>query len=136
MRSSPATVSINPLGAPASAPCALGPLFPEMPRQLRKRDGVTLVSQGALARWRCCQFGCGKVFGLENRFAAAHIRRMEQQHAILLEVTVAGRDETWEWQVRAGDKLLVSGTEATRLAARLAGNDARFLILAGGWVGK
>jgi hypothetical protein len=45
----------------------------------------------------------------------------------LFVVTVAGRDDTWEWQVRAGDRLLISGTEATRLAARLAGNDARFL---------
>jgi hypothetical protein len=55
---------------------------------------------------------------------------MEQEHAAtLLEVTIAGNDDAWEWQVRAGDKLLVSGTENTRLAARLAGNDARFLIL-------
>jgi hypothetical protein len=61
---------------------------------------------------------------------------MGQNHAILLEVTVAGRDDTWEWQVRAGDKLLVSGTETTRLPARLVGNDARFLILASGWDGK
>jgi hypothetical protein len=58
---------------------------------------------------------------------------MEPGHAILLEVTVAGRDDTWEWQARAGDKLLVRGAETTRLAARLAGNDARFLILASGW---
>jgi hypothetical protein len=61
---------------------------------------------------------------------------MEQKHAILLEVTVAGRDGTWEWRVCAGDRVLVSGTEATRLAARLAGNDARFLLLASGWDGK
>jgi hypothetical protein len=77
-----------------------------------------------------------KFSGLENRLTGAHIRRMEQKHAILLEVTVAGRDDIWEWQVRAGDKLLVSGTEVSRLAARLAGNDARFLVLAGGWDGK
>jgi hypothetical protein len=59
---------------------------------------------------------------------------MEEGYSFtLLEVIVAGGDDAWEWQVRAGDKLLVSGTEATRLAARLAGNDARFLILASGW---
>jgi hypothetical protein len=58
---------------------------------------------------------------------------MEQERPFtLLEVTIAGRDDAWEWQVRAGDRLLVSGTEATRLAARLAGNDARFLILSKG----
>jgi hypothetical protein len=69
------------------------------------------------------------ISGLENRLAPAHIQGMEQNHAILLEVTVAGSDDAWKWQVRAGDKFLVSGTETTRLAARLAGNDARFLIL-------
>jgi hypothetical protein len=74
--------------------------------------------------------------GLENGLGAAHIPGMEHKHAILLDVTVAGSDDAWEWQVRADDKLLVSGTEATRLAARLAGNDARFLILASGWDGK
>lgn len=134
MRSSPATVSINPPSVPASAPCAPGPFSGNAPsiQEAGRRDPAKARQQGGC----CSQFGCGKVFGLENRFAAAHIWRMEQQHAILLEVTVAGRDETWEWQVRAGDKLLVCGTEATRLAARLAGNDARFLILAGGWDGK
>jgi hypothetical protein len=54
----------------------------------------------------------------------------------LLEVSVIARNGAWEWQVHVGDKLLVSGSEATRIAARFAGNDARFLILASGWDGR
>jgi hypothetical protein len=51
----------------------------------------------------------------------------------LLEVDVVQRDvASWEWRVRSGDDVHVCGFEQTQLAARFAGNDARFLILASG----
>jgi hypothetical protein len=52
----------------------------------------------------------------------------------LLEVVVINRSpQSFEWQVRAGDEVLVVGFESTLVAARFAGNDARFLMLAKGW---
>jgi len=51
----------------------------------------------------------------------------------LLEVVVIKRGpNSWEWQVWAGDEILVGGFESTLIAARVAGNDARFLSLAKG----
>ena len=50
----------------------------------------------------------------------------------LLEVVVVNRSpQSWEWQVWSGDEILVVGFESTRIAAQFAGNDARFLSLAG-----
>jgi hypothetical protein len=50
----------------------------------------------------------------------------------LLEVVVINRSpQSWEWQVWSGDEILVVGFESTRIAAQFAGNDARFLSLAG-----
>jgi hypothetical protein len=58
---------------------------------------------------------------------------MDEKHSVkLLEVAVVDRNGFCEWQVRAGDELLESGSEATRIAARFAGNDARSLILSSG----
>lgn len=56
----------------------------------------------------------------------------------LLEVAILDRTGdrkgfSWEWQIRAGDKLIVCGYEATRSGASFAGNDALFLLLASGW---
>jgi hypothetical protein len=71
---------------------------------------------------------------LENAAGAAHIRQMTQDtRSKLLEVVVINRSpNSWEWQVWAGDEILVAGFESTLIAARLAGNDARFLSLAEG----
>jgi hypothetical protein len=72
--------------------------------------------------------------GLENAAGAAHIPQMTQNtRSKLLEVVVVNRSSnSWEWQVWAGDEILVAGFESTLIAARLAGNDARFLSLAEG----
>jgi hypothetical protein len=52
----------------------------------------------------------------------------------LLEVIITNPEEQcWEWKVVAGAEILVVGFEATRLAARAAGNDALFLTLCFGW---
>jgi len=74
-------------------------------------------------------------FRVENRSSAAHISQMTQDaRTPLLEVVVMKRTpHSWEWQVRAGDEILVVGFESTLIAARFAGNDARFLSLAKGW---
>ena len=71
---------------------------------------------------------------LENAATAAHIHQMTQDtRSKLLEVVVINRSpNSWEWQVWAGDDILVAGFESTLIAARLAGNDARFLSLAKG----
>jgi hypothetical protein len=51
----------------------------------------------------------------------------------LLEVIVTNPGEQcWEWKVVAGEDILVVGF-ATRLAARVAGNDPLFLTLSLGW---
>ena len=51
----------------------------------------------------------------------------------LLEVVVINRGrQSWEWQVLAGDQVLVVGSETTRIAAQFAGNDAMFLALVAG----
>jgi hypothetical protein len=53
--------------------------------------------------------------------------------ALLLEVDVVQRDiSSWEWRVYSGDKVHACGFAETLLAARFAGNDARFLIFASG----
>jgi hypothetical protein len=59
---------------------------------------------------------------------------MEKYHpAKFLEVTIHGRSpDSWEWQVRAGDRLIVSGLEDSRFAAKFAGDDAMLLLLASG----
>jgi hypothetical protein len=52
---------------------------------------------------------------------------------LLLEVDVVQVDiSSWEWRVYSGDKVHVCGFAETQLAARFAGNDARFLIFASG----
>jgi hypothetical protein len=57
----------------------------------------------------------------------------EMSHTRLLEVDVVQLDAaSWEWRVYSGDDVHVCGFEQTLLAARFAGNDARFLILASG----
>jgi hypothetical protein len=57
----------------------------------------------------------------------------EISHSPLLEVDVVQQDvASWEWRVYSGDDVHVCGFEKTKLAARFAGNDARFLILASG----
>jgi hypothetical protein len=48
----------------------------------------------------------------------------------LLEVTVVGRDDSWEWQVESQGAVLVSGTGRTRSLATFLGNDARLRLLA------
>lgn len=74
-------------------------------------------------------------FELENGPPGAHIPGMAQTASPkLLEVTVIGRNShSWEWQVHAGNEIVVLGYENTRLGARFAGNDAMFLMLASGW---
>jgi hypothetical protein len=58
---------------------------------------------------------------------------MALSHTPLLEVDVVQRGvASWEWKVYSGDNVHVCGFEQTGLAARFAGNDARFLILASG----
>jgi hypothetical protein len=71
---------------------------------------------------------------MENAAGAAHISPMtEDTRSKLLEVVVINRSpNSWEWQVWAGDEILVAGFESTFIAARLAGNDARLLSLAEG----
>lgn len=71
---------------------------------------------------------------LENAAGAAHIPQMTQDtHSKLLEVVVINRSSnSWEWQVWSGDEILVAGFESTLIAARIAGNDARFLSLSEG----
>ena len=70
---------------------------------------------------------------LEKRAGAAHIPFMTQEtRTALLEVIVINRSpQSWGWQLWAGDQILVVGFESTRSAAQFAGNDARFLSLAG-----
>ncbi len=54
--------------------------------------------------------------------------------ANLLEVVVTQRTKNcWEWHVTAGDEVFIFGLEKTQLAARYAGNDAMFQIMASGW---
>jgi hypothetical protein len=51
----------------------------------------------------------------------------------LLEVDVIQRGiASWEWSVRSGEDVQVCGFEQTMPAARFAGNDALFLMLASG----
>jgi hypothetical protein len=53
--------------------------------------------------------------------------------SLLLEVDIVPRDITsWEWSVSAGDNVHAGGFAETRLAARFAGNEARFRILGSG----
>jgi hypothetical protein len=53
----------------------------------------------------------------------------------LLEVFVEELNESWRWSVHFGQHILGSGVEKTSIAARFAGNDALFKILASpsGW---
>jgi hypothetical protein len=44
------------------------------------------------------------------------------------------RPAFWEWRVNCGPELLLCGFESSRIAARFAGNDAVFLLLASGWM--
>jgi len=66
---------------------------------------------------------------------AAHIAKMaEKSRTKLLEVSVVERGPlSWEWRVHTGDDVLVCGFESSRLAARVAGYDTIFSMLAGGW---
>jgi hypothetical protein len=58
----------------------------------------------------------------------------ESRTSKLLEVAVSNPSEnSWEWKVVAREEIVVIGYEPTRLAARVAGNDALFHILALGW---
>jgi hypothetical protein len=57
---------------------------------------------------------------------------MTQSSRNVLEVLVTQRDGSWEWQVRSGDTVLVSGSERNRIDARQAGADARLRFLASG----
>ena len=58
----------------------------------------------------------------------------QESRTKLLEVAVSNPSEhSWEWKVVAGEEIIVLGCESTRLAARAAGNDALFHILASGW---
>jgi hypothetical protein len=53
--------------------------------------------------------------------------------SLLLEVGIAQRDiSTWEWWIYSGDNIHDAGFEETQLAARHAGNSARFLLFASG----
>lgn len=69
--------------------------------------------------------------GLENAAGAAHNPQMTQDtRSKLLEVVVVNRSpNSREWQVWAGDEVLVAWFESTLIAALFAGNDARFLSL-------
>jgi hypothetical protein len=73
---------------------------------------------------------------VENRGGPAHTRWMTQKPPTkLLDVVVDERGpEFWEWRVYSGRNLLLSGFESSRLAARFAGNDTLFLLLASGWM--
>ena len=58
----------------------------------------------------------------------------QESRTKLLEVTVSNPSEhSWEWKVVAGEEIMIVGYESSRLAARVAGNDALFHILAAGW---
>jgi hypothetical protein len=76
-----------------------------------------------------------QLIGLENGAGAAHISEMIQdtRSKLLKVVAINQSPQSFEWQVRAGDEVLVLGFENTLVAARFAGNDARFLCLAKGW---
>jgi hypothetical protein len=58
---------------------------------------------------------------------------VEKSRTRILEVSVIERGpQSWEWRTHSGDYVYVCGFEISRMAARFAGYDAMFQMLAAG----
>jgi hypothetical protein len=66
----------------------------------------------------------------EGSQPGAHTKMARNPYRLLLDVSVVAIEPSrWEWQVREGDKLIMSGYQTSRETAQIDGDSALFYLL-------